>query len=199
MKKILLSLCVFFVALASVAQNYNENLTVTINGETTSPIPASITVVRNDNGTCDFVLKNFILTDGESEIPVGNINLKGVTMEDKGSYQAISTNQVIAIEPGDDPNIPWIGPDFLTEVPIVLSGKITDSRLAATIDIDMNDLLGQVIKVVVGDEKTGIVNVSTSAPVHAVYSLSGIRVADKMNSSLPKGVYIVGGKKVIKK
>ena len=40
--------------------------------------------------------------------------------------------------------------------------------------------------------------VAPSANASAVYNLSGIRVADRWNNNLPKGVYVVNGKKVIK-
>lgn len=52
------------------------------------------------------------------------------------------------------------------------------------------------------NDVTGIDHVTT-APAPApdatgVYTLSGVRVADRLSNELPKGVYIVGGKKVIK-
>ena len=42
--------------------------------------------------------------------------------------------------------------------------------------------------------------VATDAPSRArgVYTLSGVRVADSLNGSLPRGIYIVNGKKVVK-
>ena len=42
--------------------------------------------------------------------------------------------------------------------------------------------------------------VATDAPSRArgVYTLSGVRVADSLDSSLPRGIYIVNGKKVVK-
>ena len=42
--------------------------------------------------------------------------------------------------------------------------------------------------------------VATDAPSRArgVYTLSGVRVADRLDSSLPRGIYIVNGKKVVK-
>ncbi|MDY5087094.1 MAG: calycin-like domain-containing protein [Alloprevotella sp.] len=45
-----------------------------------------------------------------------------------------------------------------------------------------------------------IATVATDAPSRArgVYTLSGVRVADSLDSSLPRGIYIVNGKKVVK-
>ncbi len=37
----------------------------------------------------------------------------------------------------------------------------------------------------------------TAAPQRGVYTLSGIRVADSVNANLPKGLYIVDGKKTL--
>lgn len=47
---------------------------------------------------------------------------------------------------------------------------------------------------------TGIAGIEAeNGSRNAVYSISGVRVASKLTDDLPKGVYIVGGKKVVKK
>lgn len=47
---------------------------------------------------------------------------------------------------------------------------------------------------------TGIAGIEAeNGSRNAVYSISGVRVASKFTDDLPKGVYIVGGKKVVKK
>lgn len=181
---------------------YSEDLTVTVNGESSTPQLAHITVTRNkENTLCDFTLKNFSLVDGESNIPVGNITLKGVTMEDMGNYYTLSTSQSITIKDGDDESVSeWLGP-MLGEVPVVLTGKMTDTQLYANIDIDMQSTLGQTINVVVGSSMTGIDIISTTSdavPASGVYTLSGVRVADTLTPALSKGVYVVNGKKVVK-
>ena len=203
MKKTLLTFCLSLCALCGMAQtqtNYNEKLVVTIDNVSTDSIPAAITVVDNGDGTCDFSLKNFMLVAGESSMPIGNVDLKGVKMEKVDGVSNISTNQNIVIQPGDDPNYgedEWIGPD-LDEVPIVLTGKLTATALYVNIDIDMSETLEQVINVVVGQEKnitTGIgsVKVTPSTNATAIYTLGGVRV-----SKATKGVYVINGKKVIK-
>lgn len=214
MKKVLLSLCLALAALAGSAQtNYNENLVVTVDGESMPAVPASVTVTENADGTCDFSLVNFWLKSEDSNLPIGTIRLTGVKMEEHTYYKAISTTQTITIEPGDDPDVPadgWVGPSLgLVDdgngniedlgVPIVLEGRFTTDHLYANIDIDMMSSLGQIINVVVGDQTTAISTVTVpAARSQAVYTLSGIRVADSWNANLPKGVYVVGGKKVIK-
>lgn len=203
MKKTLLTFCLSLCALCGMAQtqtNYNEKLVVTIDNVSTDSIPAAITVVDNGDGTCDFSLKNFMLVAGESSMPIGNVDLKGVKMEKVDGVSNISTNQNIVIQPGDDPNYgedEWIGP-ALGEVPIVLTGKLTATALYVNIDIDMSETLEQVINVVVGQEKnitTGIgsVKVTPSTNATAIYTLGGVRV-----SKATKGVYVINGKKVIK-
>lgn len=203
MKKTLLTFCLSLCALCGMAQtqtNYNEKLVVTIDGNSTDSIPAAITVVDNGDGTCDFSLKNFMLVAGESSMPIGNVDLKGVKMEKVDGVSNISTNQNIVIQPGDDPNYgedEWIGPD-LDEVPIVLTGKLTATALYVNIDIDMSESLGQIINVVVGQEKNVIsgingVKVTPSANATTIYTLGGVRV-----NKAAKGVYVINGKKVIK-
>lgn len=44
----------------------------------------------------------------------------------------------------------------------------------------------------------GTVATDTPSRARGVYTLSGVRVADSLDSSLPRGIYIVNGKKVVK-
>lgn len=203
MKKTLLTFCLSLCALCGMAQtqtNYNEKLVVTVDNVSTDSIPAAITVVDNGDGTCDFSLKNFMLVAGESSMPIGNVDLKGVKMETVDGISNISTNQNIVIQPGEDSNYgedEWIGP-MLGEVPIVLTGKLTATALYVNIDIDMSESLQQIINVVVGQEKnvtSGIngVKVTPSTNATTIYTLGGVRV-----NKVTKGVYVINGKKVIK-
>lgn len=203
MKKTLFTFCLSLCALCGMAQtqtNYNEKLVVKINEVSTDSIPAAITVVDNGDGTCDFTLKNFMLVDGESSMPIGNVDLKGVKMEKVDGVSNISTNQKIVIQPGDDPNYgenAWIGP-MLGEVPIVLTGKLTATALYVNIDIDMSETLQQIINVVVGQSSkvvSGIesVKVTPATQSTAIYTLGGLRV-----NKASKGVFIINGKKIIK-
>lgn len=201
MKKTLLTFCLSLCALCGMAQtqtNYDEKIVVKVNEISTDSIPASIIVIDNGNGTCDFTLRNFHLIDGESDIAVGNVELKGVKMETADGISTISTNQSIVIKEGDDPSVTdWMGPN-LGDVPIVLSGKLTATALYANIDIDMSESLSQIINVAVGQEKNitagiGSVKVTPSANAATIYTLGGVRV-----NKATKGVYVINGKKVIK-
>ncbi len=65
----------------------------------------------------------------------------------------------------------------------------------------LRDNDGKVVKseVVIVPDATGIANPTTDAPTHknGVYTLDGVYLGTHVES-LPRGVYIVGGKKVIK-
>ena len=157
---------------------YAEKLVVSINGESTDSIPANIVVDHMSDGTITFSLKNFYLPADESDedaepMYVGNITLEGVTVEQADGYETITTDQQITIEEGTDPaDAEWFGL-MLGEIPVKLSGKLTDKKLYVNIDIDMQESLGQTINVVVGKESnvTGIqdvtINTTTSLDCYA--------------------------------
>lgn len=208
MKKTLLLAAFGIFSLAGFAQTsktYTDDLIVTINEVSTPAQESNIDFVNHEDGTCDFVLKNFCLTIEGEVMPVGNIELKGVDLVAGGSYNTFETNQTINILPGDDPDQLWAGP-FLGDVPIDMQGKINEDQLYCTIEIDMMSTLQQIIKVTFGkDITTGITHVSvTTEKVVDVYSLNGALLRSRVSSEnalngLQSGVYVVNGKKVIKK
>lgn len=192
---------------AQTSKTYTDDLVVTINDESTPPMPAQIFVEELGDGTCNLSLKNFALVAGEESLPVGNINLDGITLTDEGDYRSFATKQTITIQPGDDESIPadsWLGP-MLGEVPIDMQGRITGDKLYCTIDIDMQATLGQTIAVTFGSLETAIhsATVGASAVRVNVYNVNGqcIRrgvAAKDALSGLASGIYIVNGKKIIK-
>lgn len=205
MKKTLLLAAFGIFSLTGFAQTsktYTDDLVVSIDGVSAPAQKSNIEFVNNENGTCNFLLKNFCL----GAFPVGNIELKNVELVSGDSYNTFETNQTIKILPGDDPNQEWIGP-LLPDVPIDMQGKINEEQLYCTIDIDMiNTDLGQMIKVVFGkDITTGITHVSvTTEKVVDVYSLNGALLRSRVSSEsalngLQPGIYVVNGKKVVKK
>lgn len=191
---------------AAMAQNYAENLVVSINGESTDPVPASIDVQKKENGTCTFMLKNFMLAAGESSIPVGTIVLEGVTMTEADGQTTLETTQTIRIQAGDLADVPvddWLGPN-LGDVPIVMSGKIVGDNLLANIDIDMSATLEQIINVKLGTDEgfpeipEGIEHIDAAqGNATVIYDLNGVRQMQPL-SRLAKGVYVVNGRKVVK-
>ena len=145
------------------------------------------------------------MTDADAVIPVGNIELKNVNLVSGDSYNTFETEQIITIQPGDDAEKEWIGP-MLGEVPIDMQGKINEEQLYCTIDIDMMSTLQQIIKVTFGkDITTGITHVSvTTEKLVDVYTLNGTLLRSRVSSEnalngLQPGVYVVNGKKVVKK
>lgn len=208
MKKTLLLAAFGIFSLAGFAQTsktYTDDLVVSIDGVSAPAQKSNIEFVNNENGTCDFVLKNFCLGEGEDVLYVGNIELKNVELVSGESYNTFETKQIINILPGDDSSKEWFGP-MLGEVPIDMQGKINEEQLYCTIDIDMMSTLQQIIKVTFGkDITTGITHVSVTAEkLVDVYTLNGALLRSRVSSEnalngLQPGIYVVNGKKVVKK
>lgn len=158
MKKILLTILCAMTAFCAMAQSekiYTEPLVVTINGESTDPQSASVSVITNPNGTINFELQNFFLSTGGAQAPVGNISIENlpVTKGDDG-LNYISFEGSITIQPGNMEGVAqsdWIGP-LLGEIPMKLQGKMNEEKLYVTIDIDMQETLGQVCYVQLGTD-----------------------------------------------
>ena len=155
MRKLLLVIFCCFTALLVSAQGkvYTEQLVITINGESSEPQLASVTVIDNGNQTIDFELRNFFLANGETKIPVGNLKMEGVSVtkgEDGLDY--ISFEGSITIQPGDMEDVDtWVGPMFGV-IPLKLQGKMNDNKLFVTIDIDLQETMGQVVYVQLGTD-----------------------------------------------
>ena len=201
MKKTLLFFFFAAASLLGMAQNtktYTDQLVVTINEESTEPQDANVIIEYLEDGTCNLSLANFTLVAGEDALPVGNINVKGITLEDGDGVKTFSTSQSIQITAGEGEG-EWIGP-MLGDVPIVMNGKLTDEKLYCTIDIDMMSVMGQMIHVTFGTDLTdGIEQVGVDVQNKGkVYLLNGTFVGNNLNT-LPQGMYIVNGKKVVKK
>lgn len=187
-------------------RNYTEPLVVTINEVSTAPQDVPVQVMTLVDGTCIFRLNNFWLSDGESSIPVGNIVVENVNVENKGQYDAISTKQNIFITAGTDENVPtdgWYGPN-LGEVPLELNGKMMADKLFVNIDIDMSATLEQIINVKLGTDEgfpeipEGIEHIDAAqGNATVIYDLNGVRQMQPL-SRLAKGVYVVNGRKVVK-
>lgn len=185
------------------SKTYTDNLIVTINEESTEPMAANITLDEMSDGTYTLSLKNFMLVAGEEKLPVGNITLPGITLTEGQGCKEFATKQIIAIQPGETGAAEdWIGP-MLGDVPIDMQGQLTADKLYCIIDIDMMESLGQNIKVTFGEELTGIAAVQGNAARVNVYGIDGrivrcnVSAADAL-SGLPRGIYVVGGKKVLK-
>lgn len=210
MKRFLLTTILGAATLFGFAQTektYTDDLVVTINEMSTEPQQAEIQVEFLENNKCNLSLQNFCLGSGDEILAVGNIELNDIELVAGEGYQTFSTEQTITITPGTLPDVTedsWLGP-MLGEVPIKMTGKVNDERLYCEIDIDMMATLQQIIKVKFGsDIAASVSGVSVAAGKVDVYSVSGILVRKQVEAAsalngLQRGIYIVGGRKVIKK
>lgn len=206
---LLLGVCCTF-AQAQVTRTYTDDLTVTIDGESAPAQKTDILITDNGDGTYNMDLKNFCLSIGEETMYVGNISLQNIAGEKADGYTAVNVKQTIRITEGDLEEAPyWVGP-ALKDVPIDFKGKLTDDKMYCSINIDMTDTpLGQLIYVVFGTDNfpassiKNTKNESTHAAA-SVYTLQGILVKSNVSEAsalegLPKGIYIVNGKKMVRK
>ena len=105
MKKFLLmmlAVCLVPVMGMAETKTYTDNLVVTINGQTSDPQQATVNLVDNGDGTYSFVLKNFVLWMEGEPMPVGNIEVNGMTLTDENSYRSFTHTQTITIGSGDE-------------------------------------------------------------------------------------------------
>ncbi|HCJ47427.1 MAG TPA: hypothetical protein DHV83_07745 [Prevotella sp.] len=148
MKKTLLSLALALLSSLSMsAKDYTETLVVSVNGSTTTQT-ATISVDKNDDGTYNFNLKNFMLKSGEQTMGIGNITLNNLKAATSSKGDVVSTHRDITITKGDDPNVSqWMGP-LLGTIPLDLKLLVNEEKLYTLIDIDIP---GQSIHVTFGD------------------------------------------------
>ena len=148
MRKLSTLFCAVLMTLSAMATDYKGNLTVSINGEGSTQ-PATISIVENA-GKYNLSILNFMLGEGESVFPVGNIVIENVTGAVAGNLTTLYVNKNITIQKGNVAGIAddaWLGP-MLGEVPVKMSSSFnTNGFLGVNIDIDMVSTLGQVIKV----------------------------------------------------
>lgn len=135
------------MTLSAMATDYKGNLTVSINGEGSTQ-PATISIVENA-GKYNLSILNFMLDEGESVLPVGNIVIENVTGAVAGNLTTLYVNKNITIQKGNVAGIAeedWLGP-LLGNVPVEMNARFTGEGYVVT-DIHINMVeLGQVIDV----------------------------------------------------
>ena len=200
MRKTLLTLFCAFTTLilgAQTVKTYSDNLVITINDESTEPIPANVLVTDNGDGTINFALKNFCLIAGEESLPVGNIAIDNLQLQDgEEGLKAFIYNGPLTITEGDMEGVDsWFGP-MLGELPLDLSGKLSEDKLYVAIGLDLVELLGQVIYVTFGtdDFETGLDQVPALPKANGMYDLLGRKLIRPISGQ----VYLQNGKKYIK-
>ena len=148
MKKTLLSLALALLSSLSMsAKDYTETLVVTVVNGTATRQTATISVDKNDDGTYNFNLKNFMLKMGKESMGIGNITLNNLKAAKSNKGDVVTFNDSIKIENGDDPTITWVGPS-LPKIPLKLKLLVNEEKLYTLIDIDIP---GQSIHVTFGD------------------------------------------------
>ncbi len=111
-----------------------QQYVVTANGTKRDPQNANTILTENDGGSYDFILPDFVLHTNSQDIPVGDVVLEDVTIEDDGTFSKTGTFNV------PDENIPSSMAAFksyLQNIPYTLSGKVNGDKLYANIN-DIN-------------------------------------------------------------
>lgn len=204
------------MATAAFAQNAAKNVSGTYTGDlyismgapidltdtTLVPIPdqsIQITPSQTDSvSSIDFSLPNFALGD---MLVLGDINLPGIGVVAGDSVYSFAPNapQSLTFLPGTDSQI-----DALVSINDSTS-SIKNSEAVINIDVVwvMSEDSQMPIYVAFVGKKTvdaGISQIATTeTKATGIYTLTGVRVNTTDVKSLPKGIYIVNGKKQIVK
>ena len=154
MKKFLLTMAVALTAMFATAQTktYTDELNVTINGTSSAPQQTTINVEAEANGTYTLSLLNFVMANGEDNIPVGNIVVPSIEVTESNGIKNFTTKQTVPLTEGD-PEIAsfWLA-SMLQEITVDIKGKMSDGSLYCTIDIDLTEAMGQVVAVTFGKD-----------------------------------------------
>lgn len=173
--------------------SYTDKLVVKVNtGENTetTEIPSStINISKNSDGTYNLSIKNFSLAPGTD---LGDVVADNLTGSTDGEYTTIKMSGV-PVKLSNEMYATALG-----ELKINLDAKFTADKLYALIDLNVT-LLNQVVNVIFGSPftETGIdhVTVKKHSEVNQAYEIGGQHV----NRASVSGLYIINGKKVIKK
>lgn len=163
-------------AVSSMATDYKDMMTVSLDGNPTTPTETTISVEKTDDSGYTLSLKNFVLymTTGDQvfPMPVGTIVLENVEAVTKGDVTTLKTSQDIEIAEGDDPTYEgsWIGPGLSedgTLIPVNMTGEIRGDKFYTVININF---MGMNIDVVFGNggyqiENSGFENFHTATYV----------------------------------
>lgn len=193
-------------------KTYPLDLYVTVNGETGDKQVAQILVETSENGSINFVLKNFVLNSNGEVMPIGNITINNLEVAEDGSF---SFKGGILLAEGDDPAYAeWYGPMITAmaggNVPLDLRGRFIDEEnLMVYISIDMESSVGYKVIVHLGytratmeikpEDKYGTfcapfaITLPSSVQAYSVTSTtsSGLLVLSKINFFVPANTPVV--------
>lgn len=163
-------------AVSSMATDYKDMMTVSLDGNPTTPTETTISVEKTDDSGYTLSLKNFVLYTSSGDqvfpMPVGTIVLENVEAVTKGDVTTLKTSQDIEIAEGDDPTYEgsWIGPGLSAQgelIPVNMTGEIRGDKFYTVININF---MGMNIDVVFGNggyqiENSGFENFHTATYV----------------------------------
>ncbi len=123
---------VYTILFNNTSKDYTNDLLVVLGGNPLGAPQEDITIqlAGSENGNYSFILKDFSVNMMGQPIPVGTIQLDGLSIENG----KITTSQTIQIQAGSNPGA--IGPG-LGNVPVELEATVNDDEIRATIAIDM--------------------------------------------------------------
>lgn len=136
-------------AVSSMATDYKDMMTVSLDGSPTTPTETTISVEKTDDSGYTLSLKNFVLymTSGDQvfPMPVGTIVLENVEAVTKGDVTTLKTSQDIEIAEGDDPTYEglWIGPGLSSDgdlIPVNMTGEIRGDKFYTVININFMEM-----------------------------------------------------------
>ena len=207
MKKILLSFCMAACALFATAKDYTDNLVVTVDGNA-APVGQTVISIEeiDSTGIISISLKDFSLMGA---INVGTIHVNNVPVTNEGNYKSFSLeDKAISVTEGEDTTVVW-NPEIFDGLPIDISGKYTDDKLYCALDLTFGEGEDQqVIHVTFGtdDFPSSVLSALADDPdkLVNVYTILGVQAKSQVKKSqaldgLQRGIYIVDGKKVIKR
>ena len=162
MKKIFTFLAAALFAATVNAESYTGPLKVNVGGAVADLGNTTVDMTATGTNTCNFTLKNFKFIEGEAEMPVGTINLTGISTDKKGLVQTFLGHQNLVIADGDDSSVDyWMG-SMLGEMPIFIQGTVYNGKMNAVILIDANKNNLGVIKVYFGENADEVGQIANS-------------------------------------
>lgn len=179
---------------------FTDQLSVTVNGQSSSQEATVYLKAGNETETNTFVLPNLVLTDANNnDMPVGNIVIPGIEIEELGDTDmgTFSFEGNINIAEGDDSQSFWMGPK-LGEVPVKLQGFMDFETMQLFVYITISMQVGEehqdIIVTFGNSDLISGVHSATIAPASQLsYDLQG-----RVMNALSKGIVIENGKKVVR-
>lgn len=189
-------------AVSSMATDYKDMMTVSLDGNPTTPTETTISVEKTDDSGYTLSLKNFVLYMSSGDqvfpMPVGTIVLKNVEAVTNGDVTTLKTSQDIEIAEGDDPTHEgsWIGPGLSAQgdlIPVNMTGEIRGDKFYTVININFMEMN---IDVVFGNggyqiENSGFENFHTATYVDGKnkYTSDEPNAWHSFNSGIATGMF----------